>query len=62
MTMNKTDIYAIPKEKFVFAENQDRFHDKKLQTKQVSYFQDVCRRFAKNKSSVVAAVIIAILL
>lgn len=60
--MNQIDIKAIPQEKFRFATNQDRFHDKKLQTKQVSYFQDVCRRFAKNKSSVVAAVIIAILL
>ncbi len=51
----------IPKEKFQFADNSDIMHDKKLQTKQMSFFQDVFHRFAKNKSSVVASIIILVL-
>ncbi|HCG68789.1 MAG TPA: hypothetical protein DEW22_08955 [Clostridiales bacterium] len=54
-------IENIPSEKFAFANTDDILHDKKLKTKQKSYFQDVLSRFAKNKSSVVAAVIIAVL-
>lgn len=59
---NVFDMNHIPKEKFEFADNSDCFHDKQLKTKQKSYFQDVLSRFSKNKSSVVAAVIIGILI
>ena len=55
------DMNNIPQEKFEFVNTNERLHDKKLETKQMSYFQDVVRRFAKNKSSVVAAFIIALL-
>lgn len=51
----------IPREKFEFVSGQDYTHDKKLETKSVGYFRDAMRRFAKNKGSVVAAVIILIL-
>jgi len=51
----------LPKEKFVFARREGRIVDKKLDTKPVGYFRDALRRFKKNKSSVVAAVIILIL-
>ena len=58
---NIFDMNNIPQEKFEFTNSNERLHDKKLETKQMSYFEDVLRRFAKNKSSVVAAFIIAIL-
>ena len=51
----------IPKEKFRFADPNRRMVDKKLDTKQMSYAKDVFRRFCKNKSSVVAAIIIFLL-
>jgi len=55
------DMNNIPQEKFEFTNRDEILHDKKLETKQMSYFEDVFRRFAKNKSSVVAAFIIALL-
>jgi oligopeptide transport system permease protein len=51
----------IPKEKFRFADPNRKTGDKKLDTKQMSYAKDVFRRFCKNKSSVVAAIIIILL-
>ncbi len=58
-TVNKYD--NIPAEKFQFATRTDLAHDKKFDTKPVSYFQGAFRRFSKNKGAVVAAVVIAIL-
>ena len=52
----------IPKEKFAFVQNDEILHDKKLQTKARSYFADAMIRFRKNKSSVVAAYILAFLI
>ncbi len=56
------DYTNIPIEKFRFANKEDRAHDKKFETKPVSYAKDVWTRFCKNKSSVVAAGIIVFLL
>lgn len=53
--------YNIPQEKFVFANKDDKIHDKELSTKPVSYLKDAFRRFKKNKASIVAAIIICIL-
>ena len=53
---------SIPKEKFAFATQGEMIHDKKLDTKAVSYARDSFRRFCKNKSSVVAAIILGILI
>ena len=55
------NINNIPVEKFQFAKKNDIYHDKKLETKPVSYFQGAFRRFCKNKGSVVGGVVIAIL-
>ena len=52
----------IPKEKFRFADSNRKTGDKKFDTKQMSYAKDVFRRFCKNKSSVVAAIIILFLI
>ena len=57
-----TQFEHIPQEKFEFAHRDGNLHDKKLQTKSRSYFQDCLIRFKKNKSSVVAAWIIGLLL
>ncbi len=58
-TMNKYD--NIPVEKFQFATRTDLAHDKKFDTKPVSYFQGAFRRFSKNKGAVVGGIVIAIL-
>ncbi len=55
-------IKSIPKEKFQFASNSDFSHDKRLETKPIGYFKDAFRRFCKNKSSVVAAIIVILLI
>lgn len=59
---NNMQFEHIPQEKFEFAQLDANLHDKKLQTKSRSYFQDCLIRFKKNKSSVIAAWIIAFLL
>lgn len=56
MNTNKID-----KDKFVFASNTEKIMDQKLDTKSRSYLQDALFRFTRNKASIVASVIIAIL-
>ena len=51
----------ISKDKFRFADPSRRTGDKKFDTKQTTYTKDVFHRFCKNKSSVIAAFIIVIL-
>lgn len=51
----------ISKEKFNFVNSGEMIHDVKFDTKPVSYMRDAFRRFAKNKASVVAAIIIALM-
>ena len=58
----KMDYTKIPKEQFAFYQRDENIHDKKLDTKPVGYFRDAMGRFARNKSSVAAAVIIALLI
>ena len=52
------DKYNIPAEKFQFVGENRKLHDQKFDTKQISYFRDAFNRFCKNKSSVVAGIII----
>lgn len=56
---NKYD--NIPAEKFQFAKRTDFEHDKKFDTKPVSYFQGAFRRFCKNKGAVVGGIVICCL-
>ncbi|MCI9337691.1 MAG: ABC transporter permease [Lachnospiraceae bacterium] len=51
----------IPAEKFAFVQENERLHDKELQTKARSFFADAMIRFGKNKSSVIAAWILLFL-
>ena len=55
---NRNNIPEIPAEKFRFVGTDMKRHDQKFATKQVSYFRDAFNRFCKNKSSVIAAIII----
>ncbi|MBE6626355.1 MAG: ABC transporter permease [Ruminococcaceae bacterium] len=57
----KASEYKISAEKFVFHSSGDNLHDKKLETKPVTYFRDALNRFTKNKASIVAFFIIAFL-
>ncbi len=54
----KPSEYEISSEKFVFASNEGRLHDKELVTKPIGYFHDAFNRFKKNKGSIFAAIII----
>ena len=58
----KAQDYKISSEKFVFHSHGERIHDKKLDTKPVSYLRDAFNRFARNKASIVASIIIGILI
>lgn len=51
----------IPAEKFTFVQENEKLHDKELQTKARSFFADAMIRFGKNKSSVIAAWILLFL-
>lgn len=57
----KASEYKLPKEKFAFANVNDRLHDEAPVTKPISYLKDAFHRFKKNKASIVAAIIIGVL-
>ena len=61
----KPEQYApymdIEEGKFAVVQRQEKVHDKKLETKPVGYFRDAMNRFARNRGSVVCAVVILIL-
>ena len=48
--MNDMMNERIPVEKFAFVQENERLHDKELQTKARSFFADAMIRFRKNKS------------
>lgn len=49
-------------EDFVFVQQDKSIHDVKFDTKPTTFFKDAIKRFAKNKSSVVAAGILAVII
>ena len=51
----------IPAEQFEFVQENEKLHDKELQTKARGFFADAMLRFRKNKSSVIAAYILLFL-
>ena len=62
MAQTNFDIKHIPAEKFRFVQENERLHDKELQTKPIGYFKDAWMRFKKNKASVTAAIILMIII
>lgn len=59
--LSTNTIPEVPAEKFAFVQRSENLHDKKLETKPVGYFKGAFKRFCKNKGSVVAACVIAVL-
>jgi len=60
--MENVEYKKLDKSMFEFVQQDGTIHDKKLDTKPIGYFKDAFIRFRKNKSSVVAFIIIVILL
>ena len=60
--MSEKNFDNIPASAFEFVPLEGRMHDKKLESKPISYFRDAFNRFCRNKSSVVAAIIILLLI
>lgn len=59
--MVDNNLNNLPKEKFVLVNEDKKLHDKELVTKPIGFFKDAMHRFAKNKGSIVAAIVIGIL-
>ena len=59
--MENKKYESLPASAFELVPEEGRMHDKKLESKPIGYFRDAFNRFCKNKSSVVAAIIILIL-
>lgn len=59
--MENNNYTNLPKEKFVLVNENKKLHDKELVTKPVGFFKDAMYRFAKNKGSIVAAIVIGVL-
>lgn len=59
--MNEQRIPEITAEKFRFIQQDEKIHDEKIKTKPIGYFKDAWLRFVRNKSAVVAFVLIVIL-
>ena len=59
--MNEQKTPAIPAEKFQFVQQDRTIHDERIKTKPIGYFKDAWLRFVRNKSAVVAFVLILIL-
>ena len=60
--MAENQFTSIPVEKFRFVQQKEKLHDKALKTKPIGYFKDAWIRFRKNKASVAAAVVLAIII
>ena len=60
--MDEQRFRDIPAEKFRFVKSDERIHDERIKTKPIGYFKDAWLRFRKDKSAVVAFVLIMILL
>lgn len=62
MKLYSPENYQIDKSKFTFAQANKKITDTKFESKPTTFAKDAFRRFCKNKSSVVAAIIIGLLL
>ncbi len=61
MNSNEKKIKPVVDERFTFAHENVELHDNKLETKAKGYFADAFSRFTRNKASVTATIIIAII-
>jgi len=58
--MKEQRIPDIPAEKFRFIQQNEKIHDERIKTKPIGYFKDAWLRFVRNKSAVVAFVLIVL--
>ena len=59
--MDNVNIEQLDSSLFTFAQDEVKLSDTKMNTKRIGYLKDALIRFARNKASIVAAVIISIL-
>ncbi len=52
----------IPKDQFEFVQRGEKIFDKKFETKPVGYFRDAMSRFGKNKTNMVATIILGFII
>jgi ABC-type dipeptide/oligopeptide/nickel transport system permease subunit len=62
MENDNKDLPKLTSDDFKFVQLDKTIHDVKFETKPTTFFKDAMRRFVKNKSSVVAAVILGVLI
>lgn len=62
MIENKQKFENLKPEDFEFVQKDERIFDKKFDTKPIGYFKDAMIRFSKNKTNVVATIILATLI
>ncbi len=61
MALDNKEKYQISNSDFELVQSTEKIFDKALDTKPTTYAKDALKRFAKNKSSIVGAIIIGIL-
>ena len=59
--MHEQQFPDIPAEKFRLIRQEEKIHDERIQTRPIGYFQDAWLRFVRNKSAVIAFILIIIL-
>ena len=59
--MRPEEYKDIAPEKFALVNENKKLHDKELVTKPIGFFRDAMNRFARNKGSIVGAIVIGIL-
>lgn len=60
--MAENNIKNLSSDQFRFVQQNEKLHDKALVTKPIGYFKDAWIRFRKNKASVAAAIVLAIII
>lgn len=59
---SKNNVPSVTKDQFEFIQREKKIYDEKFETKPIGYFQDAMIRFAKNKTNIIATVILAFII
>jgi oligopeptide transport system permease protein len=60
--MNKQQLEKLTKDDFKFVQRDDKIYDKRFETKPIGYFKDAMIRFGKNRTNVIASVILFLMI
>ena len=60
--MSKQQFDKLTKEDFKFVQRDDKIYDKRFETKPIGYFKDAMIRFGKNRTNVIASVILFLMI